>query len=311
VARCLKQIGEIARLQATFAGAGVPFLVMKGVALSQQLYGSPFARSSSDIDLLVEPHDFAAAEGLLLAADYRRNVELTARQSREYRRQIKDVSYFNSHIHVSVELHDRLTDDERLIPLSANTLLRTADEVVIGESPTPTLSSALLPVHLCIHGASHGWTRLLWLNDFAASVCAPGGPDRALAEAGKLGLSSLMLHSLCCVHRWLGVPVPGEHLRTAEASRHVRALKSTLNEISIREFQLPRSEDTVSKHMQRWRIMRYSYLFKIDFEYWSRKLSREFASPPTDWRLLRLPDKLFWLYRVLRPALWAYRLARR
>src|SRR5205807_7865498 len=43
------------RLAAECAAVGLPVLWLKGLALSEQLYGCPEARGSGDLDVLVEP----------------------------------------------------------------------------------------------------------------------------------------------------------------------------------------------------------------------------------------------------------------
>jgi hypothetical protein len=59
--RSLAQTAEIGRLSRIFGQAGIRVLALKGVVLSEQLYGDPAQRNPRDIDLLVDPQEFAEA----------------------------------------------------------------------------------------------------------------------------------------------------------------------------------------------------------------------------------------------------------
>ncbi len=80
--RSLAQVAELRRLAQLFAAAGVRVLVLKGAALAAQLYGDAGARVARDIDLLVDPDQFACAQDVLAAAGYRQRPDL--RSPRQY-----------------------------------------------------------------------------------------------------------------------------------------------------------------------------------------------------------------------------------
>ncbi len=62
----LAQIAALKRATGLLAAADIPCLVLKGLPLSQCLYGHPLARSARDIDLLVSSRTFQAAERVLV-----------------------------------------------------------------------------------------------------------------------------------------------------------------------------------------------------------------------------------------------------
>ena len=68
----LAQIVALKRATGLLAAADIPCLVLKGLPLGQRLYGHPLARSAQDIDLLVAPRTFQAAERVLLESGWRR-----------------------------------------------------------------------------------------------------------------------------------------------------------------------------------------------------------------------------------------------
>ena len=62
----LAQLAALKRATGLLAAADIPCLVLKGLPLGQRLYGHPLARMARDIDLLVAPRTFQAAERMLL-----------------------------------------------------------------------------------------------------------------------------------------------------------------------------------------------------------------------------------------------------
>ena len=50
----------------------------------------------------------------------------------------------------------------------------------------------------------------------------------------------------------------------------------------------------------------YVYLLKPGWQYWKNQALREWVTP-ADWQALRLPDRLFWAYVLVRPFGWLIR----
>src|SRR5260370_21771310 len=130
--RSLAQTAEIGRLSRLFAQSGTRVLALKGVVLSAQLYGDYARRDPRDIDLLVDPQEFADAEALLIEAGYRRDgPPLSPRQATAYRRWVKDSGYVHAATGSRVELQHRLTANPALIACDFNDLWHYREEVEI------------------------------------------------------------------------------------------------------------------------------------------------------------------------------------
>jgi hypothetical protein len=305
--RGLSQVKEIARLARNFERAGIPMLVLKGAVLSEQLYGDPILRSARDIDLLVAPEQFVAADDLLIAEGYRHTGrDYSKREFEAYRRRIKDLDYVNDATRVRLELHHRLTDNQNLLACDFQFLHDTGDQVVIAEAPVHTLPRQTLPLYLCVHGASHGWHRLIWLADFAGSLRGPAAAEAAFEQAENYGLGPLMLHTLALAHIWLGTPVPKDLLRDAGSTRQGRALNRVLAALFSGTFLRATPRTRADRWRNIWLLRAYTYLAKLDFRYWRSQLARDLVSP-ADWGMLQLPERLFWLYPLLRPFGWLFR----
>jgi hypothetical protein len=65
-------LAALARIDAAFGNAGVPWTLLKGLGLAQRYYGGLDRRTTRDLDLLVVPKDLPAAEGALRGLGFRR-----------------------------------------------------------------------------------------------------------------------------------------------------------------------------------------------------------------------------------------------
>jgi len=307
--RNLAQVAVIGRVGAAFAHAAVPVLVLKGVVLSAQLYGDPGLRSGRDVDLLIDPGALEAADAILRGAGYRREEsDLSPRQASAYRRHIKDLQYVDPAGGTRIELHHRVTDNPDLLALDFAALWREREHLRLSDTTIATLSRRHLAPYLCVHGAGHCWERLLWLSDLAELLREPGSVDAALDAAEGLGIGAAMLHAMALAHDWLDLPLDESHVARARASAHVLRLDRILAHLyaGAAWHEMPRRGS-------RRGIMRYSLWarlyrmgLKSDWRYRASQASREWFTP-LDWRTLRLPDALFWLYPFVRPVGWMVR----
>ena len=302
--RSLVQSAALASLVQRFDVAGIKLLVLKGAPLSQLLYGDTGQRSAQDIDLLVAPVDMTAAEALLAETGHRR-VGAALPDSR--RRWFKEVEYVHP-AHGRVELHHRLTDLTELAPWDFATLWRERDTIMLGNTAIPALGRRHLACYLCAHGAEHAWQRLRWLTDLAVLLRAPGELDAALATAQDTGLDAALLHAVLLAHDWLGLPVPAAMLTRARADRRVARLDRILAHSYSGELwhamPAPSSFDALLRYSLWQRLYRLS--IKPVWRYRLHLLRRELVSP-ADWAALPLPDRLAWLYPLIRPFGWLLR----
>ena len=304
--RSVDQMAEIGRLSRIFAAAGIRVMVIKGVALSAQLYGDPGLRGGRDIDLLVDPDRLTEADAIVAEAGYRRSVgPLSPRQSTEYRRRIKD----NEYIHVvtgrPLELHHRLTDNAELLAWDFGELWDEREELHLGGTTVATLSRRRQSLYLCAHGGVHGWERLLWLVDLAALLAEP-------ADADAAGLGSAMLHAIILAHDWLGLPAAERHITRARSNARVAILHRILAHLyaGAAWHQMPSRVSWIGMLRYSLWARLYRLLLKSSWRYLATQVSREWFTP-ADWHVVRLPDNLFWLYPFVRPAGWLLRRWRR
>jgi hypothetical protein len=201
------------------SSAAIDVVVLKGVALAQEAYGSAVARHAGDLDLLVDPdrvvdavvvlreHGFLwhgvdlpsamlPADRGLVALRRARDLRLVKEAALEYAAQ-------------SLDLHWRLADNPRLMPVAPG-WLSDPRRVLVSGVVTPVLPIRPAWWHLLVHGACHRWHRLKWLADVAAMALAHPAllSAEALHATTVAGLERCVASGLVVADRLLGPFLP-------------------------------------------------------------------------------------------------------
>lgn len=149
----------------------IPYVVLKGLLLNQQLYGDQCKRRSKDIDILVAKKDFNKANDSLIKQGFDSvsiqgtlTFEEFNQLPQRYQSLIKDLTYADASQRVYIELHynsclsgmDNILDGQ-IAPASVN---------LMGQS-IKVLNPEDNFLYLCEHAAKHRWQRLQWLVDIA------------------------------------------------------------------------------------------------------------------------------------------------
>jgi len=305
--RALAQAAELARLSAALAAAGVRMIALKGVAMSLQLHGDLATRGVGDIDLLVAPADFPAADAVLVASGYRRFAPngdpIPGRVDWEAYR---DLGYESPERGQIVELHQHLTANRHRLPQDFARLWNDRGEICLAGVQVAVLPERVLPLYLCVHGAEHCWERLCWLSDMAVLLRRPGAREIILADAATVGLGRTMRLALALAGTLLGDPC--ETNQDPEDEADVRRFVSRFfaGAASLRR-PAPVSLDRL--RFEAWRRFEL-FTLKAGWRHVWHELRSEFLNP-VDRTVIPLPRRLRWLYPLLRPVGWVVRAVRR
>lgn len=309
VARSLAQIPAIKTLCAAFEIAEIPFLIIKGIPLSLELYGDVTRRAADDIDLLVSPDRFWQADTILTQLGYRSDAGPAPGTPRNvYKFWVKDIRYVNEHSHTIVELHHRLTTNPYLLDWPFDELWKDRIHVRVGDTEVATLSSRRLPLYLCAHGASHGWERLRWLVDLTTVLQGLNGAAKLLNEAETAGLGPPMLQAMVLAHEWLGFPLATHRLAEAKQNRRVKRLDRCLGHFLGGASWRRRPRFNSWEWLWRYSIWLFLHnlSLKMDWRFRAYQCAAIWIYPP-DWDAIRLPAALYWLYPLIRPFSWTIR----
>lgn len=307
-AKSLAMARESLLLQREFERAGLPVMILKGVPLGLLAYGQLGMKESWDIDLLTSPE--AALEGarLLVERGYRSAIgHLDPRQLDAYVRFDKEAEFFHPVSNLTVELHWRLVDHRSLLQgVGAN---GPAQDVATPAGTLRTLADEALFAYLCLHGTVHNWNRLKWLADLGAWLA-----DRSDAELARLhasaqdhgaGRAASLALMLC--RRLLGREFSAELLESLEQGRTVRALeRGVLAGLAYRSGAGEHRQYTPP-----WLRATAARFFVAPGAAHAFEHARLVWNVPIDRVEARLPDRIAFLYPVLRIPLWLVRLGKR
>lgn len=190
------------RAFAALADRRVPFLVLKGAALSVTAYPKPFLRHSHDIDLLLHPHDLPTAAELL------GRVGFTATAPR--RRTAPDSVMLLDSSRLPVELHARLYRLPHYGPPPESVWQRAVPQT-FGPTTFATLSRADHLVYVCGQAACcASRDSLKWAVDAFQLIGDGTGLDwtavGAAVHESRLAVPLAVILSFLA--RDLGAPVP-------------------------------------------------------------------------------------------------------
>lgn len=291
----MHQVAALHRSVAALTARDIPCLVIKGVPLAQRLYGDACARDAVDIDLLVPPQAAAAAGAALVESGFRLRLGFpeTPARRRWYRRVEKAETYRGHGVHI--ELHQRLLANPSLIDGRFAPLFERRAEVRIGAAGFPVMAPVDEALYLLCHGAGHGWRLLKWLCD--AALClrslTPAARRQAAAKVREAGIEAIWGSALLACREALGLALPeapGEAMAGGRRGAMIAA-------------SLPAFWRT-GRWPPLWRKVPQRLAMKPSLRFALHELSRLMVETD-DWGRVNLPDRLFYLYFLLRPLLWA------
>ena len=305
VGRGMRQLDAMERATAALAARGVPVLVLKGLPLGRRLYGTPFAKSSADIDLLVPPEAFADAGRVLSDLGWRRSLpDFPATPART--RWCDGV--LDEHVFVGpggkLDLHRNLLGNPFLFDPPFAELAANAVTVDVAGRGFRTLGDAHQLPYLACHGSLHGWERLKWLCDFAMLVRSMGDDavERAAARGRDRGLTAAVAPALLLARLALHVPIP---LAAADA-RPARVRTGLV--VAVSQLAWTRRPG-IGRIARQAAVRAARFLVGRGPRHAGYEL-RGLLIRPQDFAQVDLPDRLFWLYVPLRPLLWLRRVLR-
>jgi hypothetical protein len=320
VKRTLRERSSACRMQAmrlasllvqvlkSFNEASIPAIPLKGPLLSLELYDDIVIRHSRDIDIMVALEDVPKAQARLEEIGWRLCIQpcmFSARHTEVLLQTEHHLVYWHRLQRCLLELHWR-TQLETL-DRAAGQWARSTTSIWSGYTYR-ALCPIDLAIHLCEHGSGHAWYRSKWLGDLARIYAANYVDwNAAYRTACASGIENSVLQCLRLLKELHGLPVP-EALREAAGGLPVQLLDHAticLLTPAERMHDIYRMPFLARLRTEVVRRLRYERLLRPRRSW--RQAFAEIAYSSADFELLRLPDRLFWLYVPLRPILAAWR----
>jgi hypothetical protein len=319
VKRELQKRSDVCRLQAMrhlqlLAGvlkglnhSGIPVMPLKGPLLSLTLYGDAGLRLSRDLDILVPQKEIPQTQECLQKMGWRPGPEyfpLSPRQWEASMRHERHIGYVHPQQGCQLELHWR--KDCYSPQETEQHWARSRTSELLGSS-YQAMTHTDLAIYLCHHGGGHRWFRAKWLGDLARMHCN-GHVDwpEVLTYARTVGQERSVLLCLQLLSEWYDFAF----LNIARTLR--KTLPYPLVCRAVRDLTAPGEPAeliALARFKERVRDSRYNRLLWPHRSWWKNLASLTYCR--FDFRVLPLPDSLFWLYIPLRPFLWVWRYRRR
>jgi hypothetical protein len=218
-------LGEVA---GAFESRGVPFILLKGEALSKGLYPGDGLRPYGDLDLLIRPETYDAAKEILIGLGFR----LRPSASEAEKRQLFGEIEFDrgGPITVTVDLHwDTLMASwEPGSLFNGDEVWSSLDRISLGSRVLPVLRGELLLLYLCVHFAFHHvFDGLLWLCDLVLLLGREADRidwDRLIAMAGRCQCRHAAYYSLYFARVLMDAEVPPDVLDRLRPPAVIRGL---------------------------------------------------------------------------------------
>jgi hypothetical protein len=292
----LRSVAEVGRMAETYAAAGLELSVLKGVPLSQFLFGNPNTRHVGDIDLLTEPRRLPEQIALLAGLGYERinpASRLTPHRIAAYIRFWKDFTFQNRAAGFELDLHWRLFNNRFH---AANRIVSEASfqTVTAFGVPMRVFSPVDQFLYIAAHGVLDAWTYLKSLADIAAflRLFSADELDHALARADQLGLLAQISAAIHLANDWMGTAISNPRLMDAEEPIARRIRERTTTMLLRQNFKPDRSYASPAQWLK----------LEMDLVPGVRSLTeiaRRFVWRPRVWSVVDLPDRFFWFYPVL------------
>lgn len=307
--KALQAIRTHIMLARWFADAGIDWLPFKGTTLALRYYLDASVRQVNDLDIWVPADRLAQARAILRehglqVLDANIHGDLAARGKRH---SAYLAAYYHEEQHYSpefgrLELHWRLADNPYQFRLAPAGILANADTIQVGGASVRVMSDMDLLMYLCEHGARHGWNRLKWLADLPRVLA-----DRAwdwptvLGRARQVGCyQSLILGLALCQDLFGWCPPPEVRKAIAQSRRLPLALR-----LIRKSWDAPALAKSVP-FAQVARIVLQELALNVLLTNTPRSVVHQvwrYLLSPNDLRVMRIPDRWFGLYYLMRPAL--------
>ena len=171
---------------ATLEAGGVTAAAFKGQLVAAQAYGDPLARTSTDLDLLVDRRDLPKAVAILAADGYLAEPPLPRRTAAVVLRGECEL-LLRRPKGLSIELHWSVIPPSYGTPLPADRLLRRSEPVDVLGWPLRSLTFEDAAVVAAVHGYKHFWQLLEHAVCLGRLLTSPElDPDALLVRAREL-----------------------------------------------------------------------------------------------------------------------------
>jgi len=288
--------GELCRLLRLFAARGLPVIPYKGPALAVYAYSGDLAlRQFTDLDILVHERDLSQFREVLSAEGYWSRLHPENSQHAAYMRLRGEQLFLQRESKIEIDLTWMLSPRYHSFKIDYERCWERLEKIEIQGTETWALAPEDLLLALCVHAGKHQWERLIWVCDVAETLAARPEMkwEQLVSLAEESGVRRMLWLGLLLAHEMLGASLPDWIVRRLEADSTVKVLSARIQE---RFFHEPAAAFAPSE--------KFSYLLQVREKRRDglRACLHYTVSPtPADWKWVRLPASLSFLYYLTPP----------
>ncbi|MEO1027941.1 MAG: nucleotidyltransferase family protein [Pseudomonadota bacterium] len=291
----LRNAANTTRLCRFLTDSDVPFLLIKGVAVSQKFYADSEIRQAIDVDIWISPNDVSMVIERLKVDGYEivhPDFDLTPHRLRALQRMVNEITIVHRDHRVSLDLHWRLNVNPYFMDWAFDDVYARSERLALNGLSVPVLSELDQLIYFHAHGAKHAWFRLKWLADLYRIDRLVSAETKAkLLTAAKTNKFEIMVSS----GDWLLSSASGKTEPNSTVPVYIQRYiaKQIGSKISYNSL-------TVSNVSKVFAEFRYKLGLKRDLRY---KLSTvlHYCLNMNDIPLLNLSERFFPVYAITGP----------
>jgi len=292
---------ELIRIMKLLEENGIEALAFKGPALSQMAYGDITLRQYSDLDILIRKKDRVKMMDLLIKEKYIPEIDLEQDIKETFFNCVNVIGLYKDTNRILVEVHWELLSKNYAIDWEEESLWSKKEYIPINNTNIPVLPTEQLLLYLCAHGSKHLFERIEWICDIDRAVKSSPSIDWGFLvnEAEKLGIKRMLYLGLSLSQQFFNLQLPENIKKDILEDKEVPKLISKVIEVN---FTITSQQGKNYSSFGLLWSMRENLSDQLRFAW--RGL---FAPKFDDFKFIKLPKHLTFLYPFIRP----YRLIRK
>ncbi|MBT2657074.1 nucleotidyltransferase family protein [Bacillus sp. ISL-18] len=295
--------GEMEEISRLFNKNDIRLLCLKGPVIGVDLYGDVSLRTSGDLDFLISIDDLVKAEELLLNIGYEKD-DYIKTVLNDWKWRHHHITYIHPEKKMKIEIHWRLNPGPGKEP-NFSDLWKRKRKSSLTSYPIYYLGREDLFLFLVSHGARHGWSRLRWLLDINQISGQEVNWDHLTILLKKFNFFDVGGQALILSSELFNTPIIKEMKILINNNRAIKLAQAA---IFYLERMVNLHNDPVPTEIARYHK---THLFSLMSKKQRLVFITSFMYPyPEDAETLPLPNKIHFLYFLLRPFLWAWRKAK-
>ncbi len=236
----LFQTGELVSLLGLFESHAIMAVPLKGPVLGAFFYDNLGIREFSDLDILIQKQDVPQAREILADRGYKSIYQMSASQEAANLCFSQEWLFVHSLYQNYVDLHWCLLSGPSSFLVKSRDLWGRFETIPFAGTMIRALSREDLILFLCIHGAKHGWRRLIWICDIAELIRYHQEMDWDLIieKVDVLAVKRVLFLGLFLANNLLGAQLPEHISRKTKSDPVIKKLAGKVEEMLFSQIEV-------------------------------------------------------------------------